>query len=370
MITKLGMPKWGLSMTEGKVLGWLVEEGEKVDVGDGLAEVETEKINGEVEAPAPGVLRRRLATVGQVYPVGALLGVIADESDSDAEIDAFVADFQAAFVPEEAADEAAGPATQTAEVAGRRLRYLVHGEGDGVPAVLLHGFGGDLNNWLFNHEALSGTRPVYALDLLGHGQSSKDVGDGAATLAQSLVGFLDALGVEQAHLAGHSMGGALASKVVSEHPDRVASLTLIASAGLGSDVNREYIDGFVAADRRRAMKPVLELLFADPSLVSRQLVDDVLRYKRLDGVDQALRTLAAQMFPEGRQPIVFTDTLEAASVPILVIWGERDQVMPVAHARSLSSGFTVEILEACGHSPHMERAGDVNRLITQFWERA
>ena len=93
------MPKWGLSMTEGRLLDWLVEEGAELAVGDEVAEVESEKINGAVESPAAGVLRRRVADVGDMVPVGGLLGVIAPADVPDAEIDAFVAEFQAAFVP-------------------------------------------------------------------------------------------------------------------------------------------------------------------------------------------------------------------------------------------------------------------------------
>jgi pyruvate dehydrogenase E2 component (dihydrolipoamide acetyltransferase) len=369
-IQKLGMPKWGLSMKEGKVLDWLVDEGPMIDQGTPVAEVETEKISGEVEAPAAGVLRRQVAEAGKVYPVGALLGVIADADDSDADIDTFVEEFIASFVPEEAAAEAAGPQPETIEVGGRKLRYLMLGDDqDSVPAVLLHGYGGDLNNWLFNQEALAGGRRVYALDLPGHGGSDKNVGAGdLASLAETFSGFLDAVGVERAHLVGHSLGGAVASRLALDRPDRVASLTLIAGAGLGEQISREYIEGFLAADRRRAMRQVLQLLFADPDQVSRQLVDDVLKYKRLDGVDEALRTLAGQLFPDGRQQAVLAGELAAADVPVLVIWGAQDQVIPSEHANALGDRARVEVLDATGHSPHMERAGEVNRLLPRFWD--
>ena len=76
-IQKLGMPKWGLSMTEGRLVEWLVEEGAEVAVGDEVAEVETDKLNGAVECPVAGVLRRRVASAGETIPVGGLLAVVA-----------------------------------------------------------------------------------------------------------------------------------------------------------------------------------------------------------------------------------------------------------------------------------------------------
>src|SRR5437867_6744455 len=138
-IAKLGVPKWGLSMTEGKLVEWLVDEGAELAQGADVAEVETEKINGVVEAPAAGVLRRRVAAVGQTLPVGALLGVIADASVPDVEIDALIADFQATFVPEEA--EEPGTAAETVSVGGRSLRSVRYGGGDET-VLLRHGFGG------------------------------------------------------------------------------------------------------------------------------------------------------------------------------------------------------------------------------------
>jgi pyruvate dehydrogenase E2 component (dihydrolipoamide acetyltransferase) len=364
-IEKLGMPKWGLSMTEGRLVDWLVEEGAELQVGDEVAEVSTEKIDGVVESPAAGVLRRRVATVGEVVPVGGLLGVIADAAVSDADVDRFIDEFQASFVPEEAEEEA-GPAPETVAVEAGTLRFLRQGE-SGEPLVLLHGFGGDLNNWLFAAPALAGQHVVYALDLPGHGESFKDVGAGDV---DQLVGavriFLDFGDLEVVHLAGHSLGGLAAACFALEEPARVASLTLVASAGLGEEINRDYIEGFIEAERRRDLKPVLELLFADPGLVTRQLVDDVLKYKRIDGVDEALRAIAGNLFADGRQCVVIADRLAELEVPILVVWGREDRIIPAAHAERAPEGAQVHILDGTGHSPHMEAAGDFNRIVGGF----
>jgi pyruvate dehydrogenase E2 component (dihydrolipoamide acetyltransferase) len=358
MIQKLGMPKWGLSMTEGRIVGWLVEEGAEIAVGDEVAEVETEKINGFVEAPAAGVLRRRVASEGDVIPVGGLLGVIAEAAVADAEVDAFVADFQASFVPGES-EEDAGAQPETVETAAGRLRFLVQGEG-GEPLVLLHGFGGDLDNWLFNAEPLSAHRAVYALDMPGHGGSVKEAGD----LVAAVRAFLDAREIDRAHFAGHSLGGLVAAELALAEPGRVLSLTLIATAGLGEEIDRSYVDGFVSASGRRDLKPVLQRLFADPEQVNRQMVDDVLKYKRLDGVQAALEGLRDRHFPDGRQSRVLD--LDPYPGPVLIIWGEQDAIIPSAHADAAPARADVHRLPDVGHSPHMEAAGDVNRLLEGF----
>jgi pyruvate dehydrogenase E2 component (dihydrolipoamide acetyltransferase) len=354
MIEKLGMPKWGLSMTEGRLIDWLAAEGDEIAVGAEVAEVETEKINGVVEAPVAGVLRRRVASENDVIAVGGLLGVIADASVSDEEIDAFVAEFEASFVPGEA-DEEAGPQPQVAD----GLRYLVQGEG-GEPVVLLHGFGGDLNNWLFTAPSLASERAVYALDFPGHGGSVKEARD----LLDALRSFLDGQGIERAHLAGHSMGGLVAAQFALSDPDRVLSLTLVAPAGLGPEINREYVDGFVAASSRKQLKPVLQRLFADPDLVNRTTVDDVLKYKRLDGVQAALKELRDRLFPDGHQATVLD--LSGYAGPILVLWGAEDAIIPAAHADAAPDRAEVKVLPGVGHSPHMEAAGEVNRLLEGF----
>lgn len=363
-IEKLTMPKWGLTMTQGRVVKWLVGEGAEIAAGSEVVEIETEKIASAAEAPVGGVLRRQVAREGEVVPVAGLLGVIADSDVPDHEIERFVQAFVATFVPEEA--EAEGPVPERLEVAGRLLRYLRRGDG-GEPALLLHGFGGDLNGWLFNHEALAANRAVYALDLPGHGGSSKAVGDGTiGSLAEAVNGFMDAAGLPKAHVVGHSLGGAVAIDLALAQPNRVSSLTLICSLGLGAEIDGHYIDGFINARRRKEIAPHLQKLFADPSFVSRRLVDDVLKFKRLDGVDGALRAIAKNLIADGKQAVNLRDRLTDVSTPILVIWGAQDQIIPAWHAEGIPRSVKVDIIEGSGHMVQMEAASEVNRLIDSF----
>jgi pyruvate dehydrogenase E2 component (dihydrolipoamide acetyltransferase) len=249
------------------------------------------------------------------------------------------------------------------DAGGKRLRVLDLGAGDATPILFVHGFGGDLQGWMFTQPMLAENRRAVALDLPGHGGSVKEVGSGnAETLAAAVGDALAALDIERAHLVGHSMGGAIAATLALDDPERVASLTLIATAGLGPEINGAFIDGFVRAQRRREAQEVLAQLVHDPALVSRAMIEEVLRYKRLDGVKAALETIARAWFPGGRQAVAID--LAGLAMPVQLIWGRDDHIIPVAHGEALAGRMPVHILDDAGHLPHMERSGEVNRLIT------
>ena len=368
-ITPIVMPKWGLSMKEGTLTTWLVDEGASIRVGQAIMEVETDKIVGVVEAGDAGVLRRKVGAPGQTLPVKALLGVMAEPEVSEADIDAFVSGY---VLPAEqdSEEEAAGSAYQFVDVDGIRVRYARRGNG-ARHVLLLHGFGGDLDNWLFNIDALAEQHTAVALDLPGHGQSDRTLpGATLPDLARFMARFLDALEIPSAHVVGHSLGGAIAAQMALDHLNRVDSVSLIASAGLGEEINTGYTEGFVAAQSRRDLKPVVEQLFAKPELVTRQLLDDVLKYKRLDGVSDLLSKLGGGLFAHGRQREQPGPQLGQTGKRVLVIWGAQDQVIPARHAQGLPGEIRVHVLEGKGHMVHMEAASEVNRLLNDFFGAA
>jgi Predicted hydrolases or acyltransferases (alpha/beta hydrolase superfamily) len=342
--------------------------GSKVSPGDEIVEIETSKITNVLEAVAGGTLRRVVANAGEEKNVGALIGVLSDADEDDAAIDAFVAEFQEREVLEQSTAAAPGP--ETIDVGSQRIRYqkaACPGEGGGVPVVLLHGFGGDLGNWMFNQSALAQSRDAYAVDLPGHGGSSKTLVDGSLeSLADSVVAWADAVGLKEFHLVGHSMGAAVAQAVALRAPDRVRSLALLCAPTLGERLNRDYVEGFVTAQRRKDLQPFIGMLFADPALVTREMLDDLVAYKRRDGVPQALRELADVGLGE-RSIAALAAKLSGLSVPTLAIYGARDQI--VQGTTPATAGVETEIIKDCGHMPHLEAAETVNALLAGFLGR-
>jgi pyruvate dehydrogenase E2 component (dihydrolipoamide acetyltransferase) len=305
----------------------------------------------------------------------------------DAELDAAVAAAREVIDAGVADDAGAGPSVETTEVGGRKISYAGAGQ-DGAVVLLIHGYGGDKNSWLFLQEPLAARHRVYALDLPGHGASAKDVGgadlagadlggadlggaDLGDVLADAVAGVLDAVGAERAHLVGHSMGGAVALAVAARDLGRIASLTLIAPSGFGPDINAGYLRGFADAQTRRELKPVVGLLFADESLVTRQVVDDLLAYKRLDGVDEALHALLSMLLDGDTQRGDGAAALAVigGAVPVSVVWGAADRIIPAAQAESVA-GAVRYLVDGAGHMPHMERPAQVQAAIEETIARA
>ncbi|MGH7158658.1 MAG: acetoin dehydrogenase dihydrolipoyllysine-residue acetyltransferase subunit [Acetobacteraceae bacterium] len=365
-IAPLTMPKLGLSMTEGEVAAWHKAEGDRIEAGEEVADIETPKITTGLESPAAGTLRRRVVGPGESVAVGALIGVLADAATPESEVEAFISAWQERFAAEKAATpEQAAPEPERVATPFGPVQVLEAGPADAPPLVLLHGFGADLLSFLLLQPLLATRFRTIAVDLPGHGGSTKNLpGPDPASLAKAVGAAMSVRGIQNAHLVGHSLGGAVALALTAQEPERSLSLTLISPAGLGPEVNADFISGFLAARRPRALAAVLAMLFADEKTpIGHEMIDAVLRAKRLDGAEAALAAIAAANFSEGRQKISLRPVLADPARPARIVWGRHDRIIPASHAEGLPAHVKVTIFENAGHVAHIEKPEDLARLI-------
>ena len=299
-IYPITMPKWGMTMEEGTVTSWLANEGDLVSEGDELVEIETEKIANVVESQACGILMRRLVNEGDTYAVGSLLGIIVDGGTSEQEISSFIQSFSSKEIIEKDSSQNANT-KKTLKVGNLEISFLELGP-DNTEAqdlVFVHGFGGDLSSWNFNQTELSGLFRTLAFDLPGHGGSSLQISEGSVTeLANELLLAIEKKKFGPVHLVGHSLGGAITLMMALKKPKFIKTISLICPVYSGCKVNIEFLDGFLNADSRKAMKGVLGKLYFDSKGVNRKFIDDTLRFKRFDGAKQALLKIRGSNFTE------------------------------------------------------------------------
>jgi pyruvate dehydrogenase E2 component (dihydrolipoamide acetyltransferase) len=264
------------------------------------------------------------------------------------------------------ADSARAGEPRFVEVAGRRIRHRVAGDG-GDAVLLVHGFGGSLESWDANQAVLAaGGRRVAALDLPGHGESSTDVGTGSLDeLVAVVLGYMDVTGIRRAHFVGHSMGAAIGLALTDDEPARVRSLALVGPAGIGRRIDADFIHGIVAARTRDELEPKLRMLYADPGWVTPEMVQRFVAWKQRSGVIEALTRIASTRYPGTPSGRALREV--AGSVPTLMVWGADDAVIPAPAPGELSlAGVRLEVLPHAGHMVQVEAASEVNRLLETF----
>jgi pimeloyl-ACP methyl ester carboxylesterase len=264
---------------------------------------------------------------------------------------------------------------QSAEANGIRTNYLEAGSGTET-VLLVHGSGPGVTsyaNWRVVIPALAENFRVIAPDMVGFGYSDRPEGIeyGLDTWADQVVGLMDTLGIEKAHLVGNSFGGSIALRVATQHPDRVGKLVLMGSMGVPFPITEglERVWGYEPSFEN--MRKVLDV-FA----YSRELVNDELAQVRYEGsIQPGFQEAFSSMFPAPRQRWVEAMTTpdeELRKLPhrALVVHGREDQVIPVQTSlrlMELLENADLSVFSHCGHWSMIERTADFNRLVRDFF---
>jgi pimeloyl-ACP methyl ester carboxylesterase len=280
---------------------------------------------------------------------------------------------------------------RTITVEGLRTRVLVEDArgNDRDPILLVHGVGGWAENWRPVMSALAATgRRVIALDLPGFGESEtpqrvRYFGPDEAFYPRFVLSALDALGIERAHIAGNSMGGAIAYMVAVTAPARTRSLVLAAPGGLGRDVafflRACSLPGFGLVARlprpRRAARDVLRTCFYDARRITPELSDEAERFGNRS-FPEFVRALSAGVGIRGVRRSLREAWVARASLyagPALVVWGREDYVLPLRHLADVHATLPqaqVALIERCGHMPQLERPEEFLAVTLPFLDRA
>ncbi|MGZ4286622.1 MAG: alpha/beta fold hydrolase [Solirubrobacteraceae bacterium] len=264
---------------------------------------------------------------------------------------------------------------------GREVALVVGGEGPTL--LLIHGIGGDWRTWEPVLDGLARQHQVVAVDLPGHGGSAKGAGDyslGALACALRDVGGV--LGLERATVIGHSLGGGIAMQFAYQFPERCERLVLVSSGGLGPDV------GLVL---RLATLPGSELFLSLTAPAARSLINlaasagRALPIRPAADAEHYARAFTALADPDTRAAFLGTlrgvvgtrgqlvdarDRLYLAQhMPTLIVWGERDAILPVEHAHAAQEaipGSQLEIFEDTGHLPQLYDPGRFINIVEHF----
>lgn len=268
-----------------------------------------------------------------------------------------------------------GAHVRHAHVGGRRLCYLDYGEG---PALLLvHGLGGSWQAWLENIGALAAEHRVIAVDLPGFGNSDAlpppaEMASHSAALAE----LIEHLGLERTAVVAHSMGGLIGVRLAVDRPDLVDRLVLVNAGGIRMTAVRlalvvrsfaifKALVGRPAALRAITRRPrlrraVLWAMVADPRAVDPRYLAETVPLWAAPGFTGALAA--------GAREVVRTRPGDVRC-PVLLVWGDRDRILPIAAARALAAELPdarLEVIEGVGHCPMFEAADRFNRILLDF----
>ena len=429
MATEIILPRVDMDMTTGQISRWFFEEGASVVKGQVLFEIETDKAAMEIDSAASGILHSLAPTGTQIPVGSIVGWITAPGEDfappasapaaqpetviTQAAPAPIVMVEQASVQPQPAAEtiratplarrlalhdqvnlsevSGSGPRgriqsreieahiaqrgqqaltlSTTARSAPKASEGTLNGawlrQGEGTPLVLVHGFGADLNSWRPLVQALGSNRPVFALDLPGHGGSDLGNVSSIADIAEQIAATLAAAHIPSAHIIGHSLGAAAATLAAEHAPCEIKSLLLISPAGLGPEINAAFLDGYCRATREDSLAAWMKLLVTDPAVLSPAFIRATAQSRAQGHVAATQKQIRDHVFPDGTQIFSILPVLERLSMPVRVVFGAQDKIIPIHHTLELPGAVAVHRLAHIGHMPHLEAKDLLVRLIRQ-----
>jgi pyruvate dehydrogenase E2 component (dihydrolipoamide acetyltransferase) len=254
------------------------------------------------------------------------------------------------------------------------LHRIALRKGSGAPLVLLHGFAAESNSWRPFSQAVARMggpeMGMLAVDLPAHGKSPADAAGSLEEMVAALEHTLLDAGITRCHVVGHSFGGALALALALATMARasrleVGSLALLAPAGLGPEINGPFLRGVTEATRRTSLAAWLKQLFADPARMDEGFVATAAQQLESPEVRERLAAVADTFFPDGTQMLDLRHLFDDLTMPVRVLWGQQDRILPVRHADGLPGRVAVHRFAGVGHLPHVEAEAEVAWLVVQ-----
>jgi pimeloyl-ACP methyl ester carboxylesterase len=248
------------------------------------------------------------------------------------------------------------------KINGRDVRYFTAGHGE--PLVVVHGGGSDARSWLKNIEVLAEKYTVYAPDLPGFGESQPLEGDSyIPEYADFVESFAEKLGLQHYYLMGHSVGGGVALNCALKSPHKIKKLVLISSLCLGREIALWVRIMVLPA---RLIGKIILALFKGIKWLVKKLVIPV---KFVMPNFPTSVNLGSNISTFREQNLVLADRLSELVMPTLVVWGARDEIVPVRHAYAAAQVIPqcqLKVFQNRGHNVHRDELNEFSRLLTGF----
>lgn len=403
MPTQVILPRVDMDMETGRIARWLAESGATINQGDPLFEIETDKATMEIDAPASGLLHILIDESATDLKIGTIIAEIRTPGEATPEPAPTIptppaptpvratplARRQAALNRidlttiegsgprgrvisrdvERAAQLSIVPPTPTptaSHPASAPLHVVRSGGATGETIVYLHGFASSAASWAPLWAESAPDHPRLAIDLPGHGQSALRSSADPRTIATTVIDTIRHHVPGPIHLVGHSLGGALAGRIAAANLLDIRSILLIAPAGLGPEIDRDFIDGILRARTQASLQPWLNRIVADPSRLTHRMITSLLTQLTDPPRAHYLADLAASAFPNGTQSADWRLDLATLPMPTRILFGRHDRIIPAHQTDHITGAIAINRLDNSGHMPQIEQIALVARIHAEL----